>query len=171
MTTLSRTALLFVSVALVATTVACSSATTPAPSSDSTEQDITAASSSCDPTASTKPCAPAAPTDAGSSADAHADAATTCCDPAAKPDGFYPEGISCCADNAWHASLGAGPSHTCAAHGGVGTVCEATTTETCGGPPIAAFCAACPGGINGYKQIDGQPTCDCCSSTNDGKTP
>ena len=173
MTTPSRTALLFVSGALLATTVACSSATTPAPSSDSTEQDVKAASSSCDPTGSSAPCAPTTPTDAGSSADASADAdaGTTCCDPAAKPDGYYPEGISCCADNGWHASLGGGASHTCAAHGGVGTVCEATPPETCGGPPMNAFCAACPGGINGYKQIDGQPTCDCCTSTNDGKTP
>lgn len=161
MTTLSRTALLFVSSALVASMIACSSAT-PDPGSDSTEQDIKKASS-CSP----DPTGPGHPVDASSDADGGA----ACCDPAAKPDGFYPEGISCCADSAWHASLGAGPSHTCAPHGGVGTVCEATPTETCGGPPVNAFCAACPGGITGYKQIDGQPTCECCASTNDAKTP
>jgi hypothetical protein len=163
MTTLSRTALLFVSAALVASTIACSSAT-PEPGSDSTEQDIKRGSSSTDPTGPSKPGAPTMPTDAGSSADAHADASAACCDPAAKPDGYYPEGISCCADGAWHESLGAGPSHTCATHGGVSAVCEAAPAETCGGPPMTAFCAACPGGNNGYKQIDGQPTCKCCTT-------
>ena len=169
MTTLSRTALLFVSGALVATTIACSSATTPAPSSDSTEQDVKAASTACDPTGSTalRPDRPRRCRLERRRERRRRRRRATCCDPAAKPDGFYPEGISCCADNGWHASLGAGPSHTCAAHGGVGTVCEATPTETCGGPPVTAFCAACPGGINGYKQIDGQPTCDCCTSTNE----
>jgi hypothetical protein len=34
--------------------------------------------------------------------------------------------------------------------------------ETCGGPPPNARCMACPG-PNGYKQIDGKPTCECCS--------
>jgi hypothetical protein len=34
--------------------------------------------------------------------------------------------------------------------------------EICGGPPPTARCSmACP---NGYKQIDGQPTCQCCSN-------
>jgi hypothetical protein len=157
MTTLSRTALLFVSAALVATTIACSIAT-PEPTSDSTE-DIKGDSSSTDPADASY--ADASYADADAHADAHASPA--CCDPTAKPDGYYPEGISCCADNAWHASLGAGPNHTCAAHGGVGTVCEAT--PRCGGPPMNAFCAACPAGNNGYKQINGQPTCECCTST------
>ena len=155
MNTLSRTALILVSAALAASTIACSSST-PEPGSDRAEQEVKASSPPIDPTTP----------DASS-----ADASAACCDPATKPDGYYPEGISCCADRVWHESLGAGPSHTCAPHGGVGTVCEAAPTETCGGPPMTAFCAECPGGINGYKQIDGQPTCECCASTNDGKSP
>jgi hypothetical protein len=35
--------------------------------------------------------------------------------------------------------------------------------ETCGGPPPVALCMECPGGINGFKQIDGKPTCECCT--------
>ncbi|MDB4938437.1 MAG: hypothetical protein JWP87_5409 [Labilithrix sp.] len=166
MTTLSRATLLFLSATLVATTLACSSAT-PAPNGGATDQDIKAISTGEDGAAATSD--PTAHADA--SADADADAGGTCCDLATKPDGYYPEGISCCSDNGWHASRGGGQSDTCAAFGGVGTVCEAAPTEVCGGPPMNAFCAQCPGGINGYKQNDGQPTCDCCATTNDGKTP
>ena len=160
MTTLSRTALFLLSATFVATTLACSSAT-PAPNGGATEQDIKAISTGED----------AAPAPSHPTPDASADAGATCCDPAAKPDGFYPEGISCCSDNGWHASRGAGPSDTCGAFGGVGSVCEVAPIEVCGGPPTTAFCAQCPGGINGYKQIGGEPTCDCCATTHDGKTP
>ena len=34
--------------------------------------------------------------------------------------------------------------------------------EACGGPPPNARCAACPSGK--YKQINGQPSCECCTS-------
>jgi hypothetical protein len=160
MTTLSRTALSFFSAALVATTFACSSAT-PAPNGDATEQDIKAISASEDA---------GADADASAGANADANATPTCCDPAAKPDGFYPEGISCCSDNGWHESRGGGESDTCSAFGGVGIMCAAPA-EVCGGPPVNARCMACPGGGNGYKQIDGKATCECCATTNDGKTP
>ncbi len=39
-----------------------------------------------------------------------------------------------------------------------------TPADVCGGPPIRAFCAPCPGGINGYKQVNGKPTCACCNA-------
>src|SRR5687767_10567527 len=40
---------------------------------------------------------------------------------------------------------------------------------TCGGPPPNARCMACPGGANGYKHYNGQPSCDCCESN--GSSP
>jgi hypothetical protein len=35
-------------------------------------------------------------------------------------------------------------------------------TITCGGPPPNARCTSCP---NGYKQYNGEPSCDCCASS------
>jgi hypothetical protein len=99
------------------------------------------------------------------------DAGGGCCSLADKPEGWFPEGISCCADQGWHASLGGGESSTCAAHGGVGAVCGAAPGPICGGPPINARCAPCAGGTSSYKQIDGRPSCTCCDAPDDGPTP
>ncbi len=38
-------------------------------------------------------------------------------------------------------------------------------TITCGGPPPNARCAACPGGGEGYKHYNGEPSCDCCEES------
>jgi hypothetical protein len=87
------------------------------------------------------------------------DASPPCCDPATEP---LPgrEGVWCCGDGSWIHDFGAGDqAMSCADHAGAGTVCGGG--EICGGPPPTARCAGpCP---NGYKQIDGEPTCECCS--------
>ncbi len=127
-------------VALATAAFACSTTSSP---DESSEQEIKAAAGND----------PAPGNDAATS--------PTCCDPAARPQGNL-EGAYCCADSAWHPSPGGGERSTCSPFGGTGQVCE-----VCGGPPITAYCAECPGGFNGYKQIDGVPTCQCCSSAAD----
>lgn len=100
----------------------------------------------------------------GIGADAAVDAGSspaTCCDPATKPPPGI-EGVWCCGNGSWIHDIGSGDQEaSCRASGGVGEIC---TSETCGGPPPAALCKQCPNGINGYKQIDGQPTCECCGT-------
>jgi hypothetical protein len=99
-------------------------------------------------------------TDAGTTADAATkDAQTACCDPATEPPPGR-EGVWCCGDGSWIHDFGAGDqAMSCADHAGAGNVCGAA--EVCGGPPPNARCAGpCP---NGFKQVDGEPTCECCS--------
>ena len=45
---------------------------------------------------------------------------------------------------------------------------DAGNGEVCGGPPPNARCMACPGGGNSYLQVDGKPTCGCCSVADAG---
>lgn len=103
---------------------------------------------------------PSTNTDGGTSAEggSNPDAAAPCCDPATKPPPGR-EGVWCCGDGEWIHDFGAGDqAMSCADHKGAGNVCGG---EACGGPPPNARCAGpCP---NGFKQIDGEPTCECCS--------
>ena len=96
---------------------------------------------------------------AANDAGAAADASAACCDPATEPPPGR-EGVWCCGDGSWIHDFGAGDqAMSCGAHGGAGKVCGASA-EVCGGPPPNARCMPCE---NGYKQIDGEPTCECCS--------
>jgi hypothetical protein len=167
-------------VALVA--IACGGSTSTSTDESNSSASVAAAAEVCEATpAPTERCAAACPfgykgakgtytcecctgpttADGGTTVDAGpaADAQAACCDPATEPPPGR-EGVWCCGDGSWIHDFGAGDqAMSCADHAGAGNVCGAA--EVCGGPPPNARCAGpCP---NGFKQIDGEPTCECCS--------
>ena len=158
--------------ALSLSALACSPSSSPSPSPGSADQEVNvggAGSCSAEPpiAAFCAPCDSGYRIEDGAPTCTCCDAPATppgdaCCDPDKKPAQASPEGAYCCADGTWQESLGGGVESTCQAtgHGGAGNVC-AEPAEVCGDAPVNAFCAPCAAGL-GYKQVDGQPTCQCC---------
>lgn len=94
--------------------------------------------------------------DAGENADAGADAGG---EEGEVCEGNPPPNVRC-AEACPYGYKGPSGTFTCACCTGPAP----DAGEICGPPPPTARCIACPNGVDSFKQIDGKPTCECCSS-------
>lgn len=138
MTSIHRTALVLAS-ALLTGTLACGGASAPSPGDDTSSSGLSGSSGS-----------------SGGSGGSGGGAQV--CDASPPPNAR-------CAEACPYGFAGPSGTYTCECCAApAGSDAGSDAGEVCGGPPPNARCMACPGGATGYKQIDGKPTCECCSS-------